>query len=105
MFLVLFTIFHFDLEKFISKNCKYIFFYQKFVYLGKNTSKNCSRIIVVHVHPTELHPACATSWSLLVFIVSNLSSKQPVVRCVNYYQEIEISYQVVCIPVYKIKCF
>ena len=33
--LVLFTIFHFDLEKFISKNCKYIFFYQKFVHLGK----------------------------------------------------------------------
>ena len=24
-FLVLFTIFHFDLEKFISENCKYIF--------------------------------------------------------------------------------
>ena len=52
VFLVLFTIFHFDLEKFISKNCKNIFFYQKFVHLGKNTSIYCSRIIVVHVHAT-----------------------------------------------------
>ena len=46
-FLVLFTIFHFDLENFISKNCKYIFFYQKFVHLGRNNfvilySDNCS---------------------------------------------------------------
>ena len=31
--------FHFDLEKFISKNCKYIFFYQKFAHFGVNTSK------------------------------------------------------------------
>ena len=38
VFLVLFTIFHFDLEKFISKNCKYVFFYQKFVHLCENTS-------------------------------------------------------------------
>ena len=37
VFLVIFTIFHFDLEKFISKNCKYIFFYQKFVDLGENS--------------------------------------------------------------------
>ena len=50
--LVLFIIFHFDLEKFISKNCKYIFFYQKFVLLCENTSKYCSRIIVVHAHAT-----------------------------------------------------
>ena len=40
VFLVLFTIFHFDLEKFISRNCKYIFFFQKIVHLGGNTSKN-----------------------------------------------------------------
>ena len=46
VFLVLFTIFHFDLKKFISKNCKYIFFLQKFVQLGENTSICCSRIIV-----------------------------------------------------------
>ena len=52
VYLVLFTIFHFDFEKFISKNCKHIFFYQKFVYLGENTSKYCSGIIVVHVHAT-----------------------------------------------------
>ena len=55
-------IFHFDLEKFIRKNCKYIFFYQKFVHLGKNTSKYCSQIIVVHVYATvfffKVHPAC-----------------------------------------------
>ena len=42
VFLVLFIIFHFDLEKFLSKNCKYIFFCQKFVHLGENTSKYCS---------------------------------------------------------------
>ena len=54
--------FLFDLEKFTSKNCKYLFFYQKFVHLGENTSKYCSRIIVVHVHATvffsKVHPAC-----------------------------------------------
>ena len=33
--LVLFKKFHFDLEKFKSKNCKFIFLYQKFVHLGK----------------------------------------------------------------------
>ena len=44
--------FHFDLEKFAGKNCKYIFFYQKSVHLGENTSKYCSMIIVVHVHAT-----------------------------------------------------
>ena len=53
--------FHFDLEKFISKNCKLIFFYQKFVHLGENTSKYCCQINVVHVHATgfsKVHPAC-----------------------------------------------
>ena len=54
VFLVLFISFHFDPEKFISKNCKYNVknFYQKFVHLGENTSIYCSRIIVVHVHAT-----------------------------------------------------
>ena len=61
--LVLFTFsFHFDLKKFISQNFKYIFFYQKFVYLGDNISKYCNRRIVVHVHATvffsKVHPAC-----------------------------------------------
>ena len=50
------------LKKFISKKCKYIFFYQKFVHLGENTSKYCSQIIVVHVHAivffSKNHPAC-----------------------------------------------
>ena len=56
VFLVLFTIFHFDLEKFISKKCKYIFFCQKCVHLGESTSKYCSRIIVVHVLATIFFP-------------------------------------------------
>ena len=30
----------------------YIFYYQKFVHLGENTSIYCSQIIVVHVHAT-----------------------------------------------------
>ena len=41
---------------------KYIFFYQKFVHLGKITSLYCSRIIVVHIHATvffsKVHPVC-----------------------------------------------
>ena len=54
VFLVLFIFFHFDLEAIISKNCKYIFFYQKFVHYGENTSEYCSRIIVVHVHANAI---------------------------------------------------
>ena len=50
LFLILFTIFAFDLEKFISKNWKNICFYQKFVHLGENTFPYCSRIIVVHAY-------------------------------------------------------
>ena len=30
----------------------YVFFYQKWAYLGENTSLYCSWIIVVHVHAT-----------------------------------------------------
>ena len=59
--LVLFTDFHFHLVKFISKHCKYIFFYQNFVHLGETTSKYYIRIIVGHVHVTvfsKVHPAC-----------------------------------------------
>ena len=54
VFLASFTIFNFDLEKFISKNCKYIFFSRNVYILGENTSKYCSRIFVVHVHETGL---------------------------------------------------
>ena len=50
VFLVLFTIFAFDLETFISKIWKNILFYKKFVHLGKNTFPYCSRIIAVHVY-------------------------------------------------------
>ena len=62
VFLVLFTICHFDIEK-SSKKCKYsIFFYQKFVHLGDNTYIYCSLLIVVHVHATvvfsKVHPVC-----------------------------------------------
>ena len=64
-FLVLFTIFHFDLEKFKGKNSKYILFYQEFVHLGKNTTKYCRQIIVVHFHATvffsKVPPACHKS--------------------------------------------
>ena len=50
IFLVLFTIFAFDIEPFISKNVKNILFYQKFVHFGESTSPYCSRIIAVHVY-------------------------------------------------------
>ena len=53
VFLVLFTIFHFDLEKFISKNCKYIYFSTRNLYIfGENTSIYCSLTIAVHVYAT-----------------------------------------------------
>ena len=42
--LVLFTIFDFYHEKFISKNCK------KFVHLDENTAIYCSQIIVFHAN-------------------------------------------------------
>ena len=62
VFLVLFTIFAFDLETFISKNWKNILFYQKFVHLGKTTFPYCSQIIAVHVYVnvffSKVHPAC-----------------------------------------------
>ena len=62
VFLVLFTLFYFDLEKFIYKNCKYIIFYHNLYILGEKTSKYCNRIIVVHVHATvffsKVHPVC-----------------------------------------------
>ena len=45
VFPVLFTIFHFDLEKIISKYCKYIFFCQKCVHLGENTGENNVSIV------------------------------------------------------------
>ena len=50
VFLVLFTIFDLYHEKFIRKNSKHIFFYQKNVHLGKNTSIYCGRIIAINVH-------------------------------------------------------
>ena len=53
--------FHFDLENFTSKNCEYIFSTRNLYILGENTSKYCSRIIVVHVHAivffSKVHPA------------------------------------------------
>ena len=42
-----------------SKNCKNIFFDQKFVHFGINSSIYCSRIIVAHVNVfSKVHPAC-----------------------------------------------
>ena len=52
VFLVLFIIFQFDVEQFISKNCKYIFSTGNLYILGENSSNYCSRIIIVHVHAT-----------------------------------------------------
>ena len=46
-FLVFFTIFSFYHEKHFKQK---IFFYHKYVYLGKNTLIHCSRIIAVHIH-------------------------------------------------------
>ena len=48
VFLVLFTIFAFNHEKEIKQKLQKIFFYQKYVHLGKNTFIHCSRITVVH---------------------------------------------------------
>ena len=50
VFLVLFTIFAFDLVNFIGTIWKNINFYQKSVHLGEKTFPYCSRIIVVHVY-------------------------------------------------------
>ena len=62
VFLVLFTSSHFNLEMFISINCKCIFFTRNLYILGENTSKYYSRIILVHVHAavffSKVHPAC-----------------------------------------------
>ena len=52
VFLVLFTIFHFDLEKFTGRNCKYLLVTRNLYIFGQTTSKYCSQIIVVHVHAT-----------------------------------------------------
>ena len=45
--LVPFASFAYELFKVKMKKKKY---YQKYIYLGQNTSKYCSQIIVVHVH-------------------------------------------------------
>ena len=43
----IFTFFAYELFKVKMKNCKK---YQRYIYLGQNTSKYCSQIIVVHFH-------------------------------------------------------
>ena len=50
VFLVLFTVFQFDLEKFISKIVNIYFSTRNLYILDENTSKYRSRIFVVHVH-------------------------------------------------------
>ena len=56
--------FYFTLNTSQAKIENIYFFYQKFVHFGrKNTSKYCSRIIVVHVHAivfffSKVHPVC-----------------------------------------------
>ena len=50
VFLVLFTIFAFYHEKSFKQKLQNIFFYQKYVHLGKNTFIHCSRITVLHIY-------------------------------------------------------
>ena len=50
--MVLFTIFHFDLEKVIRKIVNINFSTRNLYILGENISIYCSRIIVVHIHAT-----------------------------------------------------
>ena len=54
--------FHFDLEKFISKNCKYVFLPNICTFWAKLLLKIVILIIVVYVHETVLfskvHPVC-----------------------------------------------
>ena len=49
-FLVLFTIFAFYHDFFFKPVLQKIFFYQKYVHLGKNTLIHCNQRTVVHVH-------------------------------------------------------
>ena len=46
----IFTIFAYELSKVKVTNCKK---YRKYKYLGQNTSKYCSQIIVVPVHAND----------------------------------------------------
>ena len=48
--LLLFTIFAFYHEKFFKPKLQKNIFYQKYVYLGKNTLIHCSQRTVVHVY-------------------------------------------------------
>ena len=50
VFLVLFTIFAFYHEKNCKQKLQKLFFYHKYVYLGKITLIHCSQIILVHIH-------------------------------------------------------
>ena len=50
IFLALFTFFFAFYHEKKAKNCKKVFFYQKYVYFGDNTFIHCSRITVVHIH-------------------------------------------------------
>ena len=54
----IFTIFAYELFKVKKKNCNK---YQKYIYLGQNTTIYCSQIIVVDVHANgfcKVHPTC-----------------------------------------------
>ena len=50
VFLVFFTICAFYHEQFIKPKLQKIFFYQKYVHLGKNTFIHCSQRTVAYVH-------------------------------------------------------
>ena len=53
VFLVSFTIFAFYHEQIFKQKLQKIFFYHKYVHLGKNTFIHCSRITVVHIHAND----------------------------------------------------
>ena len=58
VFLVLFTSFDFHHKIFICKTRKNIFFYQKFVHLGKTTLINCSTCSCTCFFFSIVHPVC-----------------------------------------------
>ena len=59
----------------MSKNCKNIFFNQKFVHLGESTSINCSRIMAVHVYRMCFSKVCPAYHNIANVINPGRNSK------------------------------
>ena len=61
VFLVLFTVFHFDLEKLISKNCNYIFSTRNLYIWAKillNIVVGLLKFMFMQMFFSNVHPAC-----------------------------------------------